>query len=139
MDQTDERNLPSTPLVARPSRAATLLLSFRYAFSGLWYLLSTQRNAQIHCIAAIAATALGFAFGITRTEWAVLVLTCALVLATEGANTAIEAAVDLASPEFHVLAKTAKDVAAGTVLLAAIAAVIVGLIVLGPHVWAGLG
>lgn len=127
------------PMQPTPTRAATLWLSFRYAFAGLWHLLSTQRNAQIHCIAAIAAAALGVAFGITRTEWALLVLTCALVLAAEGANTAIEAAVDLASPEFHPLAKIAKDVAAGTVLLTAIAAVMVGLILFGPYVWQGLG
>lgn len=122
-----------------PGRAATLWLSFRYAFAGLWHLLSTQRNAQIHCIVLIAAVALGVAFGISRIEWALLVLTCALVLAAEGANTAIEAAVDLASPEFHPLAKIAKDVAAGTVLLTAIAAVIVGLILFGPYIWQGLG
>jgi len=72
---------------------------------------------------------------VTRTEWAVLVLTIASVLILEGLNTAIEAAVDLASPNVHPLAKVAKDVAAGTVLVAAAAAVLVGLLVLGPPLW----
>ena len=75
---------------------------------------------------------------ISRAEWAVLVFTIALVLILEGLNTAIEAAIDLASPELHPLAKAAKDLAAGMVLIAAVASVIVGLIILGPPLWAKL-
>jgi diacylglycerol kinase (ATP) len=77
--------------------------------------------------------ALGFLLQIERDEWLALVLTIALVLAAEGFNTAVEAAVDLASPFYHPLAKIAKDVAAGTVLLTAIASVIVGLILFLPR------
>ena len=117
-------------------RAANVFLSFRYAFAGLFYLLRTQRNAQIHCLIGCAATAAGMWLGISRVEWAVIVLTCALVLAAEGANTAIEAVVDIAAPGYHPLAKIAKDVAAGAVLLTAIAAVIVGLIIFGPYLLA---
>lgn len=113
-------------------RAGTLLLSFRYAFWGIRHLLFSQRNAQIHLAIGMLAVAAGVVLGISRVEWAVLVLTCALVLAAEGANTAIEAVVDIAAPEYHPLAKIAKDVAAGAVLLTAIAAVIVGLIIFGP-------
>ena len=116
-----------------PTRAATLLLSFRYAFSGIAYLLWTQRNAKIHIVLGIAAVALGFLLRIERGEWLALVLTIVLVLAAEGVNTAVEAAVDLASPAYHPLARVAKDVAAGTVLLTAIGAVIVGLILFVPH------
>ena len=118
-----------------PARAATLLVAFRYAFAGIRYLLWTQRNAKIHIALGLAAVALGL-LRIERGEWLALVLTIALVLVAEGVNTAVEAVVDLASPGYHPLAKTAKDVAAGTVLLAAIASVIVGLIVFLPRLLA---
>lgn len=124
-----EQELPTV------GRATTLFASFGYAFAGLWYLLRTQRNAQIHlCLAAMAIT-LGLALGLARWEWLVLVLTCALVLACEGVNTAIEAVVDLASPGYHQLAKVAKDVAAGTVLLSAICSIVVALLLFVPHLW----
>ena len=114
-------------------RAASVADSFRYAFAGLRYLLWTQRNAKIHTVIALAAIALGFVLRLDRYEWLVLALTIAMVLAAEGANTALEAVVDLASPNYHPLAKIAKDVGAGTVLLTAIAAVIVGLLLFVPH------
>ncbi len=81
-----------------PSRAQTLLASFRYAFAGVRYLLWTQRNAKIHSALALIAVTIGFLLRIDRGEWLALVLTIALVLGAEGFNTAIEAAVDLASP-----------------------------------------
>jgi diacylglycerol kinase len=68
-------------------------------------------------------------------EWAVLATTMALVLILEGLNTAIESAVDLAMPRQHPLAKACKDLAAGMVLVAAIVAVTVGLLILGPPLW----
>ena len=114
-------------------RAATVSNSFRYAIAGLRYLLWTQRNAKIHTAIGFVAIALGFVLGIDRYEWLILTLTIAIVLAAEGVNTAIEAAVDLASPLYHPLAKVAKDVGAGTVLLTAIAAVIVGMLLFLPH------
>jgi diacylglycerol kinase (ATP) len=80
-------------------------------------------------------TALGFGLGIERGEWLALILTIALVLAAEGVNTAVEATVDLASPGYHPLARTAKDVAAGTVLLTAVAAVLVGAVIFVPRLW----
>lgn len=134
-ERAEPHATPKPPLV----RATTLLASFGYAFAGLYHLLRTQRNAQIHCAIGLLALALGLFFGISRLEWIALVLTCALVLAAEGVNTAIEAVVDLASPEIHPLAKTAKDVAAGTVLLAAIASVIVGLLIFLPYLLDLLG
>jgi diacylglycerol kinase len=87
-------------------------------------------------ILAAAACGLAAWLHISRAEWSVLILTIASVLILEGLNTTVEAAVDLASPEIHPLAKIAKDVAAGMVLIAAIASVIVGLIILGPPLWA---
>ena len=114
-------------------RAATVANSFRYAFAGLRYLLWTQRNAKIHTAIGLAAIALGVVLGLDRYEWLALTLTIVIVLAAEGINTAIEAAVDLASPKYHPLAKIAKDVGAGTVLLTAVAAVIVGALLFLPH------
>ena len=121
-----------------PRRAHTLIVSFRYAFAGIRYLLWTQRNAKIHCAIGVLAVALGLLLRIGQAEWLALVLVIALVLLTEGFNTAIEAAVDVASPDYHPLAKIAKDVSAGTVLLAAIAAVVVGLIIFLPRLLAVL-
>jgi diacylglycerol kinase len=127
---------PPAPRPAPATRAATLLASFGYAFAGLRYLLWTQRNARIHMALGLLAVTAGFFFRIGHDEWLALVLTITLVLTTEGCNTALEAAVDLASPELHPLAKIAKDVSAGAVLLAAIASVIVGLIIFLPRLWA---
>jgi diacylglycerol kinase (ATP) len=111
----------------------SLIAAFRYAFAGIWYLLSTQRNAQIHILIGACAVALGLTLGLERWEWLAIVLVSAMVLAAEGVNTAIEAAVDVATSAYHPLAKVAKDVAAGTVLICAIAAVIVGCLVFIPH------
>lgn len=116
-------------------RLGPLIAAFGYALQGVGHLLRTQRNAQIHCLVGACAVALGAALRIERWEWLALVLTIALVLAAEGMNTAVEAAVDLATTARHPLAKVAKDVAAGTVLICAVAAVIVGCIVFLPHLW----
>ncbi len=113
-----------------------LLKSFQFAFAGIAYLLKSQRNARIHVALGAAACGLAIWLHISRAEWSVLILTIASVLILEGLNTTVESAVDLASPEIHPLAKIAKDVAAGMVLIAAIASVIVGLIILAPPLWA---
>ncbi|MGD0767090.1 MAG: diacylglycerol kinase family protein [Tepidisphaeraceae bacterium] len=118
----------------RPLRHG-ILRTFAYAFSGLWHLLRTQRNARIEVAIGVAAGALGAWLRIGRVEWALLTTTMALVLILEGLNTAIESAVDLAMPQQHPLAKACKDLAAGMVLVAAIAAVAVGLLILGPPLW----
>jgi undecaprenol kinase len=115
-----------------------VIRSFRYAFAGLFYLFRTQRNARIELVIGICACALAAWLGIGRTEWAVIIFTMALVLILEGLNTAVEAAIDLASPQIHPLAKAAKDLAAGMVLLAAIASIGVGLLILGPPLWGRL-
>ena len=125
---------PRPPVPASPR----LLSSFRFAFAGLGHLFRTQRNARIHLAVGAAACAVGAWVGISRVEWAVMIFTIALVLILEGLNTAVEAAIDLASPEFHPLAKIAKDLAAGMVLIAAIASVGVGLLILAPPLWVKL-
>jgi diacylglycerol kinase (ATP) len=116
-------------------KLVSLLKSFRYAFHGVWYFLSTQRNAQIHMLVAACALALAAVLGLARWEWLALVLMITLVLAAEAMNTAIEAAVDVATSTYDPLARVAKDVAAGAVLLCAIAAVIVGCLIFLPHLW----
>ena len=117
----------------------SLLQSFRYAFAGLWYALRTQRNARIHLLAAVAVTAMGLWLRLDAVWWAVLVLTISLVFFAEMVNTVVEAIVDLVTPEYHPLAKVAKDVSAGAVLVTAMAAVVVGLLILGPPLLARLG
>src|SRR5688500_16879059 len=117
------------------SRRHSLARSFGFAFAGLWFLLKSQRNARIHLAVGAVACGLGAWLRISRVEWAVIVFTIALVLILEGLNTAVEAAIDLASPDIHPLAKAAKDLAAGMVLIAAIASVAVGLLILGPPLW----
>jgi diacylglycerol kinase len=115
-----------------PTRIAR---SFYYAFAGLLFLFRTQRNARIELALGLAACGVGAWVHISRVEWAIIAFTIALVLILEGLNTAIECAIDLASPEIHPLAKAAKDLAAGMVLIASIASVAVGLLILGPPLW----
>jgi len=116
-----------------------ICLSFVYAGRGVLVMLRTQTNAWIHVVAALVAIIAGFFFGISRMEWCAVVGAIGLVLTAEGINTAIESVVDLISPERHPLAGRAKDVAAGAVLLAALAALAIGLLVFGPRVLALLG
>ena len=108
--------------------------SFGFAVDGLAYLVRTQRNFRIHLLLALAAVAAGIAFGLSAVEWAILILTIALVMMTEALNTGIELAVSLASPDRRPQAKAAKDIAAGAVLLAAVASVAVGIALFGPRV-----
>ena len=119
-------------------RSRNLLESFRYAFAGLAYALRTQRNTRIHLTIAAGAVALGLWLGLSLTQWAVLVLTIGSVLVSEMLNTVAETLVDLVSPGYHPLAKVVKDVTAGAVLLTAIISIIVGLLILGPPLWARL-
>ena len=120
-------------------RAHNLWRSFGYALAGLGWLVRTQRNARIHLVIALVAVALGAWLELSGPEWAVLLLTIGLVLAAEAFNTALEAAVDLASPEWHTLARIAKDVSAGGVLVLALAAVGVGVALFAGRLLARLG
>ena len=135
-------NPPVSAFPAHPvssSRSGShFIRSFYYAFAGLGYLFRTQQNARVELVIGAAACAVGGWVGISRAEWAVVIFTIALVLILEGLNTAVEAAIDLASPGVHPLAKAAKDLAAGMVLIASIASVGVGLLILGPPLWAKL-
>jgi diacylglycerol kinase (ATP) len=111
---------------------ARRMQSVQYAVRGIRYVLRTQHNAWIHCIAAIGVSLAGFVFQINAYEWLAVVLSIMAVLTAEALNTAFEALCDVASPEFHPMVERAKDVAAGAVLIASIGAAVVGAIVFGP-------
>ena len=111
------------------------IAAFGHAFRGWWHVLKTQHNAWIHSVFATLVILIGLWVGLKPLDWAVIVLTIAMVFTAEFINTAIEAVVDLASPENHPLAKVGKDVGAGAVLVAALAAVLIGLLILGPPLW----
>ena len=113
--------------------------NLRYACEGISFAVRTQAHMRIHAIAAILVCGTGALLHLSRIEWAVLVLTIAIVIAAEMINTAVEQAVDRIGKEHHPLAKAAKDVAAGAVLVTAIMAIIVGLLILGPPLWRLLG
>lgn len=117
------------------ARSRSLAASFGFAFAGLWYVLRTQRNARIHTAVALAAIAASLIFRIHGTDWAVLALAIGSVFAAELVNTALESLVDLVSPEYHELARIAKDTAAGAVLVTALASVAAGLCIFGPPLW----
>lgn len=108
--------------------------TFRNAFAGLAHSVRSQRNARIHLALTIAVGVLGIWLGLDLLEWAVLVLAVGLVWTAELFNTALEAAVDLASPEQQALARIAKDVSAAAVLAAALAAAALGALILAPRI-----
>jgi len=122
-------------------RSRSRLASFRYAVAGLAHVLRTQRNAWIHAVASLVVVLLAFWLQLGLTQWALLVLAMALVWMAEFVNSALEATVDLASPDVHPLAKVGKDVGAAAVLIAAVSAALVGLLILGPplgqRLWGG--
>ena len=107
------------------------LRSFRYAGRGVATMFRSEPNARIHALAAVAAIAAGLFFGIERGEWLAVVLAIGGVFCAEGFNTAFEALCDVASPRRNPHVERAKDVAAGAVLIAALAALAVGLLVFG--------
>lgn len=112
--------------------------AFKYAFAGWWYVIRTQRNAWIHAVASIVVISVSLWLDIGHYDWALIFIAIAFVWAAEFLNTAIELVVDLYTKEHHPLAKASKDVGAAAVLIAAITAVVIGVIVLGPPLWAKL-
>lgn len=112
------------------------LRSMGYAFSGWWHVIRTQRNAWIHAIISILVIAVSFWLHLPPGDWALIILAIAIVWTAEFINTALEAVVDLASNhERHTLARVSKDVGAAAVLIAALASILIGLLVMGPPLW----
>ena len=134
MNDTDQPAIPT----AEPGFVRSRIHSFGHAFRGWWHVLKTQHNAWIHSIVATLVIAVCLWLSLPLRDWAVIVLAIAMVFTAEFINTAIEAVVDLASPVHHPLAKVGKDVGAGAVLVAAVAAALVGLLIIGPPLWARL-
>jgi diacylglycerol kinase (ATP) len=112
-----------------PVRSRSLLWSFNYAIQGIVYALRTQRNMRLHALAAATVLIASLFFRITALELIALVFAIGLVLVAELVNTAVEATIDLTIDRIDPLAKTAKDVAAGAVLVASVIAVVVGFVV----------
>lgn len=114
--------------------------SFRFAFEGIKLTFRTERNFRIHLVAAILVIVWALILKVPTFNFALLLIVIALVFCAELLNTAIEAVIDLVSPEWHPLAKVAKDTAAGAVLVSAVFAVAVGLLVLYKPlmIWLGL-
>jgi diacylglycerol kinase len=118
-----------------PQRSRSRAAAFGHAFSGWVYVLRSQRNAWIHAFASVVVLLASWWLQLDQLSWAVILVAIGLVWLAEFLNTALEAVVDLASPEHHPLAKVGKDVGAAAVLIAAATAVVVGLLVLGPPLW----
>lgn len=115
----------------------SLLNGFRYAFCGLWTAIRHERNFRIHIIAVCYVTWLGVLYGLTATQWCLLILLFATVLALELLNSALESTVDMITAEQHPLAKRAKDLAAAAVLVAALGAVVFAVFLFSdPTKWA---
>ena len=96
-------------------------------------MIAGEYNSRVHLVSAVVVVSAGLWFGLPRGDWLILILTIALVISLEAVNTAIEALCDLVSPDPHPKIKLAKDVAAGAVLVAAIAALFVAALIFGPH------
>ncbi|PSL49657.1 undecaprenol kinase [Chitinophaga niastensis] len=111
------------------------LASFGYAFSGIAAFLRSEPHARIHAVATIAVVAAGCWYKLATQEWIWIVMSIALVWTTEMFNTVIEKMMDHLSPQHHPKVKFIKDVAAGAVLVAAIAAAIIGAFIFIPYIF----
>ncbi len=115
-------------MITSPNRVQSL----GYAVAGWIYMLRHQKNTRIQAVASIAIMLLALWLGIGLIEWAILILTITVVWMAEFINAAVEATVNLATMEYHPMAKVAKDVASAAVLLGVVASVLIGLLILGP-------
>jgi diacylglycerol kinase (ATP) len=110
-------------------KAPTIVDSFNFAFEGIIHVLRTQRNLRIHFAVAIGVLVIALLVNVTKVELIMLLLSITFVLIAEMLNSAIEAAIDIATTSFDPMAKLAKDIAAGAVLIATANALIVGYLV----------
>lgn len=115
------------------------LASFRYAVAGCLHMLRYQKNVRILTVASVGVLIGSIWLELAARDLAVIVLTMTMVWMAEFVNAAIEAAINLASPDYHPMARVGKDVAAAAVLLGVVGSVIVGLLLLGPPLWQRLG
>lgn len=111
-------------------------ISFKNAFAGLWWALTSQPNFRIHFLFSLIALLAGVYFGLTNIEMTIILFTILLGLAAEMVNTSIEAMTDLITTQWRVEAKIAKDVSAGMMLLVATGAILIAFFIFWPHVQA---
>ena len=121
----------------RDSFIVNQIKSFGYAIEGIIFSFNKGTHFKIHVVAAIIVTVAGLVYKLSAYEWLVLILISSAVISAEAINTAIEEACDVLHPEHHPGAKLAKHCAAGGVLILAVAAVLIGLIVFIPKIFAG--
>ncbi|WML40598.1 diacylglycerol kinase family protein [Neobacillus sp. OS1-2] len=117
-----------------PDKSSTFISSFSYALSGILMALKTERNMRFHFISSILVLGMSSYFSITKVEWIFILFIIGGMFALELMNSAIERVVDLVTLDYHPLAKQAKDLAAGAVLLYAALAIVVGIIIFSPYV-----
>ncbi|WP_153796828.1 diacylglycerol kinase family protein [Foetidibacter luteolus] len=110
----------------------SIISSFKNAFNGLWYFFLHERNGKVQLSAAVLATVLGYSLGVSVTEWLMLLLCMAVVLALEMVNSAIERICDLVQEDYHPVIKAVKDMAAGAVLFTAAISVVAGVVIFLP-------
>ena len=111
------------------------LKSFRFAFNGIRLLVTHEHNAWIHCFIAVCVIVTGCLVGLSATEWIVITMAIGMVLAAEAFNSSIEALADLVSPGYNEAIKRTKDLAAGAVLILAIASAVIGLVIFIPKLF----
>ena len=115
-------------------RLSARFKSVVYAWQGLWFMIQTQHNAWVHLLASAAVVGTGWYCGVSASDWRWLVASIAAVWAAEAVNTAIEYACDAVSPCYSEAVKHAKDIAAGSVLIAAITAALIGALTFWPYI-----
>jgi len=120
-------------MVAVMSWISKRVRAFTCAGNGLLHMISSESHARIHVLAVGAVIVAGVVTHISRSEWIILVLACGFVIACEAFNTALERLADATHPEHHPLVRQAKDVAAGAVLVSALASVIIGALIFLPY------
>ncbi|RBW70511.1 diacylglycerol kinase family protein [Bacillus taeanensis] len=121
-------------MALRDKKNPTIIHSFRYALEGIWYAFKNERNFRIHTAAVIVVLVMAKIFALSVMKISILIIVIGIVLALELMNTAIECVVDLASPDYHPLAKIAKDTASGAVFIFSIVAVIIGVLFFIPPI-----
>jgi len=117
-----------------PRSRISLIDSFNFAFQGVIHAVRTQRNMRVHLAIAVGVMIAAIAVGVTQMELIALILVIAFVLITEMINSALEAAIDVATTSFDPMAKLAKDMAAGAVLIATVAAAATGFLIFDDHI-----
>ena len=117
----------------KPFSVIARVKGFRHAFAGLWLMLSTQHNAWVHFAATMLVCGAGLVLKVSATDWRWLIVAIVLVWVAEALNTAFEHLCDVVAPDFHHAVQKSKDIAAGAVLICAVAAAGIGVMTFWPY------